>query len=172
MKTANNIKALLKTEIDKDVYDPKRLLEAVTDLICARPVEQLQHAVETLYEFYHAHHQPLGGAIVRAVEILETFLSTLEEITTIPGPVNGAYGHQVAFVGKKIRALRIAAGHDEKLVADTIGIELSYLQRIEQGQCGDMRMSLMTEFALYFDVSVKTLFLAIPPETLKGHADT
>jgi DNA-binding XRE family transcriptional regulator len=114
----------------------------------------------------------VGGAIVRAVEILETFLSALEEITTIPGPVNGAYDHQVAFIGKKIRALRIAAGYDEQFVADTIGIELSYLQRIEQGQCGDMRISLTTEFALYFNVSVKTLFLAIPPETLKGDAET
>jgi hypothetical protein len=172
LKTANDIKGLIKTEIDKDVYDPKRLLEAVTDLICARPVEQLQHAIEALYEFYHTHHQPVGGAIVRAVEVLETFLSALEEITTIPGPVNGAYDDLVAFVGKKIRVLRLAAGHDEQLVADTVGIELSYLQRIEQGQCGDMRMSLMTEFALYFNVSVKTLFLAIPPETLKGHSDT
>jgi hypothetical protein len=55
MKTANDIKALIKTEIDQDVYDPKRLLEAVTDLIAGRPLQQLQHAIEALYEFYHAH---------------------------------------------------------------------------------------------------------------------
>ncbi|MBT1712386.1 helix-turn-helix domain-containing protein [Fulvivirgaceae bacterium PWU5] len=148
----------MKTEIDQDVDTPKLLLKAVNTLIEARPVEQLEHAIGTLYEFYSVQKQPVGGAIVRAVDIIKSFLRTVEEITTIPGPVNGDSHREFENIGKKLKVLRIAAGKEEDTVADTIGIELSLLQRIEKGQCGDMRIALLEEFSKYFNVPVSVLF--------------
>jgi len=170
MKTANKIKAIIKTEIDQDPYDPKRLLAAVTELVEARPVQQLEHAIDTLYGFYAHHNQPAGGAIVRAVELITAFLESLEEITTTPGPVNGGFDREFEGLGKRIQALRITAGHSEELVADTIGIELEHLRRIEQGQCGDIRTRLMVEFAVYFNIQVNTLLTEIPQEKFTTRA--
>lgn len=154
----------MKTEIDQDVRNPQLLLKAVSTLIEARPVEQLEHAIETLYEFYSVQKQPVGGAIARAVDIIKSFLKTVEEITTIPGPVNGGFDREFEVIGRKLKTLRIAAGQDEEIVADTIGIELSLLQRIEQGQCGDMRIDLIAEFATYFNTPVEALFVNVSPK--------
>jgi hypothetical protein len=172
MKIKNNINSEIKSELDEDANDPELLLAAVTELFDTRPVEQLQYAMELLYEFYTAHHQPVGGAIISAVELITTFLKAIKEITTIPGPLNGGFDCEFSALGKRIHALRIAAGHDEELVADTIGIELSHLKRIEQGQCGDLRTLLLVEFAAYFNVPAESLLAAVPEDKFTAHGDS
>ncbi|MBT1689423.1 helix-turn-helix domain-containing protein [Dawidia soli] len=161
----------MKTDIDQDVYDPQRLLEAITTLIEARPVQQLQHTIETLYGFYDSHKQPISGAIRCAIEILTVFLKTLETITTTLGPVNGPFEREFNALGKKLLALRLEAGTDQQTVADAIGIELSLLHRFEQGQCGDIRLGLVAEFADHFGVPLKTLFMGISSEKFSGPTD-
>ncbi|MBT1712387.1 helix-turn-helix domain-containing protein [Fulvivirgaceae bacterium PWU5] len=160
-----------ETRFERESNDAKRIVKAFYALEAASPITQIISSAESLFESYTRHElidNPITSKVRRDYYVLKRFLEGLKEITTTSEGPPGYFRRELEAVGKTIRALRISSGQDERTIADAIGIKVDRLRQIEQGECGEITVTMIARIGMHFNIHTSGVFAGIRQDKFRA----